>query len=203
MDEVARRYLLLGLRLARHRPDLLGASHGPPELAEAVAGEEPALAAELHTEAMTLAGMAAELAQETPESRRRSAWLVSQLKAMSALSRRIGGEEIVFVDLAEELLEASVSLELESTFQAAHRMLDSALPGAGPLRERPARHARAVVKDTLLMAAGHAELTLPVRLSPQAVIAEGMTSLAREVVMTDGELGYELGLLARREGMEG
>ena len=290
MDEVARRYLLLGLRLARHRPDLLGAYHGPPELAEAVAGEEPALAAELHTEAMTLAGMAAELAQETPESRRRSAWLVSQLKAMSALSRRIGGEEIVFVDLAEELLEASVSLELESTFQAAHRMLDSALPGAGTLRERldrhaasvmipsgrlwvvlsamvrvmraqsraqlwlpedesivfeeahgepwqtearyvgrgesfvrvnfdipatlglivelaadqgyPGRHATAVVKDTLLMAAGHAELTLPVTLSPQAVIAEGMTSLAREIVMTDGELGYELGLLARREGMK-
>src|SRR3990172_4831715 len=134
MDEVARRYLLLGLRLARHRPDLVGAYHGPP-----------ALAAELHTEAMTLAGMASELAQETPESRRRSAWLVSQLKAMSALSRRIGGEEIVFVDLAEELLEVSVSLELESTFRAAHRMLDSALPGAGSLRERLDRHAASVI----------------------------------------------------------
>jgi hypothetical protein len=58
-----------------------------------------------------------------------------------------------------------------------------------------------VVKDTLLVAAGHAELTLPVTLSPQAVIAEGMTSLAREVVMTDGELGYELSRLARAEGM--
>src|SRR3972149_7591049 len=86
-DEVARRYLLLGLRLARHRPDLLGAYHGPPELAEAVAGEEPALAAELHTEAMTLAGMAAELAQETPESRRRSAWLVSQLEGKRGVGR--------------------------------------------------------------------------------------------------------------------
>src|SRR3989304_8213902 len=75
MDEVARRYLLLGLRLARHRPDLVGAFYGPPELAEAVAGEEPALAAELHTEAMTLAGMASELPQETPDGGRGSAWL--------------------------------------------------------------------------------------------------------------------------------
>ncbi len=290
MDEVARRYLLLGLRLARHRPDLVGAYYGPPELAEAVAGEEPAPAAELHSEAMTLAGLAAELPQETPESRRRSAWLVSQLKAMSALSRRIGGEEIGFVDLAEELLEVSVSLEAEATFEAAHRMLNSALPGAGSLHERldrhaasviipsgrvwvvlsamirvmraqsraqlwlpegesivfeeahgepfetharymgrgqsfllvnydlpvtlslivelaadqgyPGRHATAAVRDAVLVAAGHAELTLPVELSPQAVIGEGMANLAREVVMTDGELGYELGRLARAEGMQ-
>ncbi len=289
MDEVARRYLLLGLRLARHRPDLVGAYHGPRELAEAVAAEEPAPAAELHAEAMTLAGMAAELPQESPVGARRSAWLVSQMKAMSALTRRIDGEEIGFVDLAEELLEVSASLEPESTFDAAHRMIDSALPGAGTLRERldrheasviiptgrlwivlsamvrvmlsqsraqlwlpedesivfeeahgepwateirymgrgesfvrvnrdlpvslglvvklaaaegyPGYHATAVVRDTLLVAAGHAELTLPVTPSPQAVIAEGMRSLAREVVMTDGELGYELGLVARREGL--
>ncbi|MDH4333759.1 MAG: hypothetical protein OEW24_00600 [Chloroflexota bacterium] len=289
MDEVARRYLLLGLRLARHRPDLVGAYYGPPELAEAVAGEEPAPAAELHAEAMTLAGMVSELPQETPGGGRRSAWLVSQLKAMSALSRRIGGEEIRFVDLVEELLEVSVSLEPESTFQAAHRLLDSALRGSGSLRERldrhaactaiprgrelavlvaltkvmrsqsraqlwlpedesivfeeahgeswatkaryvgggrsivrvncdlpvtigrivelaadqgyPGRHAAAAVKDVVLVVASRGELTLPVELSPQAVIAEGMASLAREVVMTDGELGYELGRLARAEGM--
>jgi hypothetical protein len=66
----------------------------------------------------------------------------------------------------------------------------------------PGRHAAAAVKDALLVATGHAELTLPVALSPQAVINEGMSSLAREVAMTDGELGYELGLLARREGMK-
>lgn len=290
MDEVARRYLLLGLRLARHRPDLVGAYHGPPELSEAVAGEEPAPAAELHTEAMTLAGMASDLPQEVPDDRRRSAWLVSQLKAMSALTRRIGGEEIGFVGLVEELLEVSVSLEPEATFEAAHRMLDSALRGSGSLHERldrhvastvvptdrvwvvlaaltkvmrsqsraqlwlpedesivfeeahgepwdtearyvgrgesfvrvnfdlpvtlgrivelaadrgyPGRHAAEAVKEAVLVAAGHGELTLSVELSPQAVITEGMASLAREVVMTDGELGYELGRLARAQGMK-
>ncbi len=255
-----------------------------------MAGEELAPAAELHTEAMTMGDLAAELPQETPDNRRCSAWLVSQLKAMSALSRRIGGEEIGFVDLAEELLEVSVSLEPEATFEAAHRMLDSALPGAASLNGRldrheastaipggrelavlatmtrvmraqsraqlwlpddeslvfkaahrepwdararyvgggrsivqvnldvplslgmavelaaregyPGRHAAAAVRDAVLVAAGHAELTLPVELSPQAVIGEGMGNLAREVVMTDGELGYELGRLTRAEGMK-
>jgi hypothetical protein len=56
MDDVALRYLLLALRLGRHHPGLVDSYTGPPEIAEAVAGEEPIPPAELHAEAMRLAG---------------------------------------------------------------------------------------------------------------------------------------------------
>lgn len=142
MDEIGRRYLLLGLRLGRHLPDLIGSYVGPPELAEAVNGEAPTPAAELHTEAMQLADLAAVLPVETALLRRRAQWFVAQLIAMSAMARRVAGEEIGFVDLVEELYDIEVRLEPEATFEAARRMIDGALPGRAPLRERLATHDR-------------------------------------------------------------
>lgn len=290
MDEIARRYLLLGLRLARHVPGAFGFYVGPPELAEAIAGEDPAPPAELHAEALNLADLVAERPQETPAGRRRVAWLSGQLTALSALARRAAGEEIGFIDMTEELFGIGVSLEPDSTFEAARRMIEAALPGRGSLRTRldrhqatvvvpservlaavssmtsvmraqsraqlwlperesvdfaeahgvpweaearyrgsgrstvrinldlpvslwlvvelaahecyPGHHAEAAAKDTLLVATGHAELTLPLALSPQAVVSEGMGSLAREVVMTDGELAFELHEQARSWGLK-
>jgi hypothetical protein len=285
MDDVALRYLLLALRIGRHVPELIGWYSGPPELAEAVAGEEPAPPAELHAEALRLADSAAELPTDTPQRRRRAAWLAAQLTAMSALARRAAGEEIDFIDLVEELHDVQVQPEPEEAFEAARHMIDAALPGSGGLRERieaherrdsvppeqmievvssvsellrartraqlwlpdtesvafeagsavdgdaetrylgagrsvvrvnldrrvtlagavelaahhayPGHHAEASVKDQLLVAAGNAELTLAAHLSPQAVIGEGMATVAREVVMSDAELGFELRQLAR------
>jgi hypothetical protein len=285
MDEIALRYLLLGLRLGRHLPTLIRSYHGPPQLSEAVDGEPLTPAAELHDEAMQLAGMAAELPRDTAALRRRISWLVAQVGAMGALARRVGGEEIGYVDLVEDLYDIEVQLEPDSTFETARGMVDAALPGSGPLRERlaahdadrripreraialaaellarlrtrtraqlwlpereslrieaahgvagmvearylgaggsvvrvnldraltyttlvqiaayegyPGHHAEASVKDDLLISAGNAELTLIARLSPQAVVSEGMAGIGREVVMSDQELGVELQRLAR------
>ena len=285
MDEIALRYLLLGLRLGRHLPALVCSYHGPAQLSEAVDGEPLTPVAELHDEAMQLAGMAAELPHDTAALRRRISWLVAQVGAMGALARRVGGEEIGYVDLVEDLYDIEVQLEPDATFETARRMLDSALPGGGSLRERlaahdaagripperaialaselsarlrmrtraqlwlpereslrieaahgvagavegrylgvggsvvrvnldrpvtfatlvriaayegyPGHHAEASVKDELLVSAGNAELTFIARLSPQAVVSEGMARIGREVVMSDQELGLELQRLAR------
>jgi hypothetical protein len=285
MDDIAMRYLLLALRIGRHVPALIGWYSGPPELAEAVAGEEPAPPAELHAEALRLANVVADLPTDTPSRRSRARWLAAQLTALSAHARRAGGEEIAFVDLVEELLDVQVRPEPEDAFEAARRMIDAALPGPGPLRERldeherrsvvpreqvvavigsiadtlrtrthaqlwlpdaeavafetgtvidgvaetryrgsgrsvvrvdidrpitlaqafelaarhayPGHHAEASVQDQLLVATGNAELALAARLSPQAVMSEGMATLAREVVMNDAELGFEIRRLAR------
>jgi hypothetical protein len=140
MDEIALRYLLLGLRLGRHLPGLVVSYHGPAQLSEAVDGEPLTPAAELHDEAMQLAGMAAELPGDTPALRRRMAWLVAQVGAMGALARWAGGEEIGYVDLVEDLYDIEVQLEPDATFDTARRMLDSALSGSAPLRERIASH---------------------------------------------------------------
>ncbi|MEO8639101.1 MAG: hypothetical protein ABI458_04195 [Chloroflexota bacterium] len=140
MDEIALRYLLLGLRLGRHLPGLVDSYHGPAELSEAVDGEPLTPAAELHDEAMQLAGIAAELPADTAARRRRVTWLVAQVGAMGALARWVGGEEIGYVDLVEDLYDIELQLEPDATFDTARRMLDSALPGSAPLRERLADH---------------------------------------------------------------
>ena len=140
VDEIALRYLLLGLRLERHLPRLVASYHGPAELSEAVGGEPLTPAAELHDEAMQLAGMAAELQADTAARRRRATWLIAQVGAMGALARWVGGEEIGYVDLVEDLYDIEVQLEPDATFDTARRMLDSTLPVGATLRERLAAH---------------------------------------------------------------
>ncbi len=142
MDDVALRYLLLALRLGRHHPGLADSYTGPPEIAEAVAGEDPIPPAELHGEALRLADAVADLATNTPLERRRATWLSDQLVALSALARHADGEEIGFVDLAEELFDIELRPEPEGTFAAARRMIDAALPGAGSLQARLLEHER-------------------------------------------------------------
>jgi hypothetical protein len=259
---------------------------GPSQLAEAVASEEPIPPAELHAEAMRLADLAAELPTDTPLRQRRAAWLRDQLIALSALARQADGEEIGFVDLAEQLFDIPVRREPEETFATARLMIEAALPGSGSLQARlqehersatlppdqviatlrslaetmrgrvlaqlwlppgesvaiepldgqlwmaemrylgsrrsqvrvnlelpvtlarvvelaahecyPGHHAEAVVKDALLVAAGHAEASLQLDLAPEAVLREGMATYAREVVMSDAELASELEKMTRR-----
>ena len=142
MDEIALRYLLLALRIGRHNPGLVDSYTGPPEIAEAVAGEEPIPPAELHGEALRLSDAVADLAIDTPRQRRRSTWLGDQLVALSALARRAEGEEIGFVDLAEELFDIQVRPEPEETFATARRMIEAALPGSGSLQARLKAHER-------------------------------------------------------------
>jgi hypothetical protein len=135
MEELAQRYLLLVLRLGRHRPDLIASYVGPPELREAVDGEEPTLLVELHDEALTLG----ELLGDFPASPR-TRWLAGQLRALAAVARTLAGEEIGYLDLVEELYGVPISAEPEDTFHAAHSMLAVALPPGGSLRERLAAY---------------------------------------------------------------
>ena len=144
MDEIGRRYLLLALRLGRHLPDLIEAYSGPAELAEAVAGEAPAPAEELHLEALNLAAEAAELAGETEADSRRRAWLADQLAALGASARPVAGEEIGYVDLVEELYGIAAEAEPEATFTSARHLLDDVLSPGGTLAERLAAHDRSV-----------------------------------------------------------
>ncbi len=168
MEDVALRYLLLGLRLGRHAPGFVAWYTGPDELSEAVDGEPLTPAAELHDEAMQLAGIAADLPRETAAQRRRASWLVAQVGAMGALARRVGGEEIGYVDLVEELYDVEVQLEPDATFEAARRMLDSALPGGEPLRQRLAAHEATMLLPPERVLALAAELSARLRMRTRA-----------------------------------
>jgi len=139
MDDLAQRYLLLLLRLGRHLAGLLEWYAGPPELREAVAGEPLTPPVELHDEALRLATDAGDLRGDGLAEVRWT-WMTAQLRAVSALARRLDGEEIAYVDLVEELCDAPAELEAESVFASAHRRLDGLLPGSEPLARRLAAH---------------------------------------------------------------
>lgn len=136
MDEIARRYLLLGLRLEHWVPGFVDSYIGPAELAEVVAGEESTPAVALHDEALALREMAAALPADEPQQQRRRDWFRVQLRAISALARQAAGEEIGYLDLVEQLFDLRVALVPEERLAEARRHLDDALPGKGSLAER-------------------------------------------------------------------
>ncbi len=145
MDDIARRYLLLALRLERLRSGLLLAYLGPPELAEVVSGEPPTAARELHDEALRLHESLVDQAGDPPLDPTRAAWLRAQLTALSATARTLAGDEIALPELVEQLLDLGAEREPETTLTAAHRLLDAALPTGSSLRSRLAEHRRATV----------------------------------------------------------
>jgi len=136
MDELARRYILLALRLDRVSPGLIDSYVGPAELREITRAESPPLAAELHDEAMALADLASRLDGTDPATARRRRWFDGQLRALSALARRAGGEEIAYLDLAEELFGVPIRPVPDRALLTARTRLDAILPGSAPLDER-------------------------------------------------------------------
>ena len=79
MDELARRYLLLGLRLDRISPGFVDSYVGPPELAEIARGEPQPLAAELHDEALALQDLARALDGDGVAGDDRRLWFLGLL----------------------------------------------------------------------------------------------------------------------------
>jgi hypothetical protein len=291
VDEIAQRYLLLGLRLEHHVPGFVDSYIGPPELREAVAAETPAPVEELRDEAGVLGELVDGLPDETAALRRRREWLHAQLRAIRALARRASGEEIGYVDLVEQLFDVRVAPMPEERFAAARDRLDAALPGQGSLAERyrswsrslevpserlltvlqasaerfhraacrdfdvppdqaieweatrdqawnaeatflgggrtrirvnldlprdvvtvarvaaheayPGHHLDNITKErTLVREAGLGEATLRTLSTPELLVAEGLASVGREVVMSDLELGDELRRIARDAGLD-
>ena len=161
MDELAQRYLLLGLRLDRISPRFVDSYVGPPELAEIARSEPEPFSAELHDEALALRELAENLDGDGPAAERRRLWFLGQLRAMSALARRAGSEEIAYLDLVDDLFGIPIQPTPESHLAAARERIDSALPGLGSLHERLAR------------------LRAQLRVDPQLVLAAVEASAAR------------------------
>ena len=136
VDELARRYLLLSLRLERVAPGFVDSYVGPPELAEAVAAEPTPLPADLHDEALRLREVAAGLDGDDLPSASRRRWFEGQLVAIGALARQAGGEEIAFLDLTDQLFGLHVTPVPEAELAGARDRLDAALPGRGSLAAR-------------------------------------------------------------------
>jgi hypothetical protein len=136
MDELARRYILLCLRLERLAPDFVDSYNGPEDLRAVVAGEPEPIAAELHDEAMALRALAGELLAGGDAEQRRGRWMDGQLRSIAVQARRAGGEEIAYLDLVEQLYGVPIAAVAEADLRTARRRLDAALPGSGDLAAR-------------------------------------------------------------------
>lgn len=133
-DDPVHRYLEAGLRVGRHLDGLVDAYFGPPELERRVADEPPralpALVADLRS---LVAALDAGDGDLDPPRRR---WLRAQVAGLHAATRKLAGEELGYVDEVEACYGVRPTWVDHDRLAEAHRALDDALPGSGPLPER-------------------------------------------------------------------
>lgn len=164
MPGILERYLLLGLLAGRHIPGLVDAYYGPPVLAARAAAGAPTPPEALLEESRALLGAldageplgVVEAAGEHPgdlldEPAGRRRWLRQQLVGLSTTLRRLAGEPVTYVEEVEACYGVRPTRVPEERFLEAHRALDEAVPGAGPLAERLVawREAQAIPVDRL------------------------------------------------------
>jgi hypothetical protein len=134
--DLAREYVLLGLRFGRLSGGFVDAYTGDQALRRQVTDEPRPLPA-------ALAAQARSLLAELPSSGLapdRVAYLRAQLTALECNARKLGGAAVSFVDEVEAYFGVRIALGDESAYAAAHDRLDALLPGPGPLAERYAAY---------------------------------------------------------------
>lgn len=143
--DLVTRYLELGLALGRHVEGLVDAYYGPAEIAERFSATAPRPPGDLVARArLLLSGLDAGEPLEAPEraggggsadaARRR--WVRSQAVGLLTTARILDGEAVGYADEVESCYGVRPRRVDEETFHQAHRLLDSVVPGSGPLRER-------------------------------------------------------------------
>jgi hypothetical protein len=160
------RYLLLGLGIGRHIEGFVDAYYGPPALAERVALAPPASPDRLVEDSRALlsaldagepldADNGAEPVSASGSARRRR-WLRAQTVGLWTTARRLAGEPIGYAEEVESCYGVRPQPVPDEEFVEAHRRLEEALPGSGPLAERLIawRESHAVPTDRLSSAIG-------------------------------------------------
>ncbi|MGE2723337.1 DUF885 domain-containing protein [Mycolicibacterium pulveris] len=132
---VIREYLLLGLRFDRVEAGYVDAFTGDQELRRAVAAEPPPDPAELARQAERLQ---AELPAGLEPAR--ADFVGAHLRALACAGRKFAGHDVGFVDEVEAYFDVRITKGDEERYRQAHRRLDEALGGHGPLAERMAAY---------------------------------------------------------------
>lgn len=135
-DGLIRDYLLLGLRFDRIEEGYVDSFTGDPALRRAVA-DEPA------PDPAALARQARQLHDEVDSSGlnpQRADYLKAHLRALDCAGRKFAGEDVGFVDEVRDYFDVSIGKGDEDRYCEAHRALDEALGGSGPLVERMQAH---------------------------------------------------------------
>lgn len=154
-SDLVSRYLTLGLGMGRHLDGLVDAYYGPPALADAAREGDPRSLDALADDARQLiADLDANVEPGVGVARR--TWIRAQVKGLSTVARKLGGQPIGYEDEVEGCYGVRPQSVPEENLAEAHRRLDDALPGSGPIRERfiAWREAQTVAPEKLESAIG-------------------------------------------------
>lgn len=144
---VVEEYLELGLALGRHIDGFVDAYFGRRDIAERVASMPPQPPTKLADDARRI--LADTVASDLEPGRRH--FLAAQVRGLRTTASKLAGEAIRYSDEVESSYGVRPRRTEEDVFAEAHRALDAALPGSGPLAERlnAWREAQVVPPDTL------------------------------------------------------
>ncbi len=132
---LVREYLLLGLRFDRIEEGYVDAFTGDPQLRRTVAAEP-------QPDPADLARQADRLLAELPAGLEpvRADFVAAHLRALACAARKFAGEDVGFVDEVEAYFDVRIVKGDEERYRQAHRQLDEALGGDGPLADRMAAY---------------------------------------------------------------
>ena len=132
-DTLIREYLLLGLRFDRIEEGYVDSFTGDPALRAEVRAEPPPDPADLARQAERLI---AELPGADGLGAQRSDYLAAHLRALACAGRKFAGEDVGFVQEVHDYFDVDIVKGDPDRYREAHRKLDEALGGSGPLADR-------------------------------------------------------------------
>jgi hypothetical protein len=135
-----REYLLLGLRFDRIEEGYVDSFTGDPALRRAVADEPPPDPADLARQANRLLDALPQVPTDHEFTAVRADYVGAHLRALACAGRKFAGEAVGFVDEVRDYFDVTISKGDQENYRDAHRKLDEALGGTGPLAERVQAH---------------------------------------------------------------
>ncbi|HEX7345482.1 MAG TPA: hypothetical protein VF253_01735 [Candidatus Limnocylindrales bacterium] len=131
-DPIAAEYLLLGLRVGQHLPDLIDGYYGPADLKARADMEQLRPPRRLLDD---IASLSERVRVEVDDDDRRD-WLTAQLGALDAHVLALAGEPLRYLDYVERCMGFPPRRHADGEFDAAASEVDTLLPGSGSLVER-------------------------------------------------------------------
>jgi hypothetical protein len=131
-----REYLLLGLRFDRLEEGYVDSFTGEQSLRRAVESEPPPDPAELARQADRLLAELPNVARGNGFDETRADYLGAHLRALACAARKFAGEDVGFVDEVQAYFDVRIAKGDPEQYLQAHRRLDEALGGSGPLADR-------------------------------------------------------------------
>ncbi len=135
-----REYLLLGLRFDRVEEGYVDSFTGDPALRRAVADETPPDPADLARQAGRLLQALPQVPTNGEFTAARADYVGAHLRALACAGRKFAGEPVGFVDEVRDYFDVEITKGDPDNYRDAHRKLDEALGGSGPLADRIQAH---------------------------------------------------------------